>query len=172
MPDSHTVMHNRWVAKLGPRITEPNLWHFNRKSVSAGIWAGVFAAFMPPGLQLFIAIPLTVLVRGNLAVAFGSTWITNPLTYVPVYFACYKLGLWMTGENPDIKLKQFNLEGLASDLMNVGQPLLLGCLVSSVVFSLLAFVTIRLLWRLHITNHIKIRAARRKIKKQQASSSK
>lgn len=166
MPDSHAVMSNRWVARLGPRIREPNLWHFNRRSVSVGVFAGVFAAFMPPGLQLFIALPLALFLRGNIAVAFGSTWITNPVTYAPIYFACYKLGLWMMGENPDISSKHFNLETMASDLMHVGQPLLLGCLVSAIVFSCLAFVVVRLLWRLHILNHIKVRAARRKAKKQ------
>lgn len=165
MPDSHTVMHNRWVAKLGPRIREPNLWHFNRRSVSAGMFAGVFSAFMPPGLQLLVAIPLSVVLRGNLAVAFGSTWITNPFTYVPVYFACYKLGLWLTGENPDINLTEFNLETLAADLMNVGQPLLVGCLVSAFFFGGLAYLVVRLLWRLHVINHIKERAARRKARK-------
>src|SRR5690606_40712820 len=91
MPDAHAVKSNRWIARLGPRLSDPNLWHFNRRSVSAGMFAGIFAAFMPPGLQLFIAIPLGVALRGNLAVAFGATWITNPFTYVPVYFACYKL---------------------------------------------------------------------------------
>ena len=163
-------MHNRWVAKLGPRIKEPNLWHFNRRSVSAGMFAGIFSAFMPPGLQIIVAIPLTFLVRGNLAVAFGATWITNPLTYLPVFFACYKLGLLLTGENPDINLTQFNLETLANDLMNVGQPLLVGCIVSAFFFGGLSFAAVRLIWRLHVINHIKVRAARRKAKKQASGS--
>jgi len=171
MPDSHSVMNNRWVAKLGPRIREPNLWHFNRRSVSAGVFAGVFAAFMPPGLQVFVALPLALILRGNVAVAFGSTWITNPVTYAPVYFACYKLGLWLLGQDADISPKHFNLETMANDLMNVGQPLLLGCIISSFVFGTLAFVVVRLLWRLHIINHIKARAARRKALKQEKQSS-
>lgn len=165
MPDSEVVRQNRWVAKLGPRLTDSNLWHLNRRSVSAGVFAGIFSAFMPPGLQLVLAIPMAVLLRGNLAVAFGSTWVTNPFTYVPVYFACYKLGLWLLGENPDIDLTQFNLDTLANDLMNVGQPLFVGCLVSAFFFGGLAYMVVRLLWRLHVINHIKERAARRKARK-------
>lgn len=166
MPDSHAVMHNRWVAKLGPRIKEPNLWHFNRRSVSAGLFAGVFSAFMPPGMQLLMAIPLAVVLRGNLAVAFGSTWITNPFTYVPVYFFCYKLGLWLTGRDADIRPRQFHLESLAGDLFNVGWPLLVGCTLSALVFGGLSYLIVRVLWRLHVINHIKVRAARHKARKE------
>ena len=165
MPNSQEVMHNRWVTRLGPWLREPNLWHLNRRSVSAGMFCGIFSAFMPPGLQLMLAIPLAVLLRGNLAVAFGATWVTNPFTYLPVYFACYRLGLWLLGENPDIDLTQFNLDTLANDLMNVGQPLFVGCTVSAFFFGGLSYVVVRLLWRLHIINHIKERAARRKARK-------
>lgn len=162
MPDAHVVQTNPLVAKLGPRITDPNLWHFNRRSVSAGMFAGIFAAFMPPGLQIMLAIPLSVLVRGNLAVAFGATWITNPFTYIPVYFACYRLGLWLMGRNADIDTSHFNLQSLSNDLWHVGQPLLVGCLVSSFLFGGLAFGGVRLLWRLHVINHLKARARRKR----------
>lgn len=161
MPDVHVVQNNPMVAKLGPRITDPNLWHFNRRSVSAGMFAGVFSAFLPPGLQLLLAIPFAVIIRGNLAVAFGATWITNPFTYLPVYFACYRLGLFLMGRNADIDTSQFHLNTLANDLWNVGQPLLLGCLVCSVVFGGLSFGLVRLLWRLHVVNHLRARARRK-----------
>lgn len=162
MPDSQTVRSNKLVAKLGPRITNPNLWHFNRRSVSAGVFAGIFSAFMPPGLQLVLAIPLSVLVRGNLAVAFGSTWVTNPFTYAPVYFACYKLGLWLMGESTNVSDTEFNLDHLAANLWDVGQPLLVGCSVSAVFFSVLSYAVVRLLWRLSIVNQMKLRANRKK----------
>lgn len=161
MPDAETVRGNRWVARLGPRLTDANLWHFNRRSVSAGMFAGIFSAFLPPGLQLMLAIPLAVLIRGNVAVAFGATWVTNPFTYLPVYFACYRLGLWLMGEESDISDADFNLDHLANHLWDVGQPLLIGCSVSAVFFGVLSYLGVRLLWRLHIVSHMKKRRAQR-----------
>jgi uncharacterized protein (DUF2062 family) len=163
-PDAQSVRSNRLVAKLGPRLTDPNLWHLNRRSVSAGVFAGIFSAFMPPGLQLMLAIPLAMAIRGNLAVAFASTWVTNPFTYLPVYFACYRLGLWLMGENADISDAEFNLDHLAANLWDVGQPLLLGCSVSAVFFGVLCYGLVRLLWRLSVISHIRQRALRRKKK--------
>lgn len=160
-PDAQSVRSNRLVAKLAPRLTHPNLWDFNRRSVSAGVFAGIFSAFMPPGLQLMLAIPLAMLIRGNLAVAFASTWVTNPFTYLPVYFACYRLGLWLMGKNVDISDADFNLDHLAANLWDVGQPLLIGCSVSAVFFGLLSYGLVRLLWRLSIISQIRQRARRR-----------
>lgn len=160
-------MKNPLVTKLGPRLREPNLWHLNRRSVSAGTFCGIFSAFMPPGLQLMLAIPMAVWLRGNLPVAFATTWVTNPFTYLPVYFACYRLGLWLLGENPDINLTQFNLDTLANDLMNVGKPLLVGCSVSAILFGTLSYLVVRLLWRLHIVRNFKERAARRQARNAQ-----
>ena len=165
LPDPQEILHNPLVSRFKHLLTDPNLWHLNRRSVSWGIFCGIFAAFMPPGLQLILAIPMAVVLRGNLAVAFAATWVTNPFTYLPIYFTCYRLGLWILGGNPDINLSQFNLETLANDLMNIGKPLLVGCSVSAVVFSILSLLIVRLLWRLHIIRHIKERAARRKARK-------
>ena len=163
-PDAQSVRSNKLVAKLGPRLTDPNLWHFNRHSVSAGVFAGIFSAFMPPGLQLMLAIPLAMLIRGNLAVAFAATWVTNPFTYLPVYFACYRLGLWLLGENTNISDAQFNLDHLAANLWDVGKPLLIGCSVSAVFFGVFCYGLVRLLWRLNVINQIRQRTARRKKK--------
>jgi uncharacterized protein len=35
------------------------------------------------------------LLRANLPVAVGSTLVTNPVTFGPVYFGAYKLGHWV-----------------------------------------------------------------------------
>ncbi|HAG96210.1 MAG TPA: DUF2062 domain-containing protein, partial [Gammaproteobacteria bacterium] len=56
IPAPHTIIENRWISKLGPRIKDPNLWHLNRRSVSAGIFAGVLCAFIPLPIQIFVAI--------------------------------------------------------------------------------------------------------------------
>ena len=183
MPAPHTILNNRWIAQFGPRIREPNLWHLNRRSVSAGIAMGVLAAFIPLPVQIFVAISLCFVVRGNLALAVAATWISNPFTYLPIFFFCYELGTAIVGvpldhEGVPIKigvalvLEDFEafLALLNSLRFKAVAPLLLGCLLVGILASGASYVLIRILWRLHIKKAWKHRRERRLTKSQHASS--
>lgn len=163
MPAPHTITENRWLAKLGPRIKEPNLWHLNRRSVSAGIAMGLLCAFIPAPIQIPLVVFLCFMVRGNLPLAIGSTWISNPLTYIPLYYFCYEVGAWILGVptdsdgNPidiDIQGNVDDFERLADQFVSIGWDaigtLLFGCFVMGVLCSSASYIGIRLLWRLHI----------------------
>ena len=163
IPAPHTITENRWLQKLGPRIKDPNLWHLNRRSVSAGIFAGVLCAFIPLPLQIFVAIFLCFIIHGNLPISVASTWVSNPFTYIPLYYFCYEVGALIIGVpmdlagNPirvnfDLILSDF--DGFMKQLAELGWkaigPLFLGCFIVGIISSTLSFVAIRLLWRLHI----------------------
>lgn len=163
IPAPHTIIENRWISKLGPRIKDPNLWHLNRRSVSAGIFAGVLCAFIPLPIQIFVAIFLCFIIHGNLPISVASTWVSNPFTYIPLYYFCYEVGVWILGVpmdasghpisvNFEIILSDF--DGFLKQLAELGWkaigPLFLGCGIVGLVCAVLSFVAIRLLWRLHI----------------------
>ena len=113
------------------------------------------------------------MIRGNLPLAVGSTWISNPLTYIPIYYFCYEVGVWMLGApsdsrgNPiDVQI-QGNVDDfqrLAQQLLEVGWDaigtLLFGCLVMGIICSTSSYVFIRTLWRLHIYRAITRRRER------------
>ena len=63
-----------------------------------GIFSGCFPFF---GLQTLIGVFLAKIFKGNSILAAVGTWISNPFTYVPLYFFNYKLGslLLNKGEN-------------------------------------------------------------------------
>ena len=54
-----------------------------------GIFSGCFPFF---GLQTLMGVFLAKILKGNGILAAVGTWISNPLTYVPLYFFNYKLG--------------------------------------------------------------------------------
>ena len=59
-------------------------------SVARGMALGViFGSLMPPGLQLVTGIPVTFLLGGNPFAMIAGTFISNPVTYIPLYtFNC------------------------------------------------------------------------------------
>ena len=161
-------MENKWLRVLAPLVNDPNLLHFNRRSVSAGMCVGVFAAFIPLPVQMFVAVVLALLVRGNIAVAAASTWISNPLTYGPLYYVCYLIGGFFLGEplGADGQPLAFELSSILENIWTIGKPLLLGCTVVGIVLGALSYASVRYVWRLHILNHWKARRAGRKTPKE------
>lgn len=71
------------------------------ESVARGLGAGVFAGMLPLfGGQMIIAVGLAFLLRGNKPLAALATWVSNPFTYVPLFWFNFQVGWWLVGRPP------------------------------------------------------------------------
>lgn len=52
------------------------------------------------GLQILLGVALASLVRGNHLLAAAGTWISNPFTYLPLYWFNYQVGCRLLGPGP------------------------------------------------------------------------
>jgi uncharacterized protein (DUF2062 family) len=168
MPDHEKIRNNKQLNKVfGTLLHDPNLLHLNRRSVSMAFFVGLFMAFVPLPIQMVLAAAIAILIRCNLPIAVGLVWITNPITMPPIFYFSYKVGTWVLG-TPERKFTfDLSWEWLGTKLVAIWEPFLLGCAISGLFFGLLGYVTIRLLWRLHIIKHIKERKKKRTLKKEQ-----
>ncbi len=65
---------------------------------SRGLAAGVFSGCLPLfGLQTLVGIALAKIVNGNIFLAALGTWISNPFTYLPIYWFNYQVGSFLLG---------------------------------------------------------------------------
>ena len=65
-------------------------------SVAIGVASGVAASFLPfIGLHFFIAALLALLLRGNVLASAIGTLFGNPWTFLFIWVADYRLGLWL-----------------------------------------------------------------------------
>ena len=62
---------------------------FNAKGLAVGVFSGCFPFF---GFQTLIGVFFAKLAKGNIVLAAIGTWISNPLTYIPLYYFNYKVG--------------------------------------------------------------------------------
>lgn len=62
------------------------------RGLGVGVFAGSFPFF---GFQTLLGISLAIPFRGNALMAAAGTWVSNPLTYVPIYVFNFKLGCWL-----------------------------------------------------------------------------
>ena len=162
LPHPHKITKNRWIKKLGPRLQEPDLWHINRKSLSGAAAIGIFCAFVPVPFQMLLAAIGAIIFRCNILMAVPCVWISNPVTMPPMFFFCYWVGTLILG----VKMRRLNFElsfdWLMTGLLDIWQPFLLGCFVVGTVSALLAFGSVRLVYRYYIWVHMKKRRNRRR----------
>ena len=72
---------------------------FNAKGAAIGVFCGCFPFF---GFQTILGLFFARVAKGNLFLAAIGTWISNPFTYLPLYFFNYKVGSFLIKDSPDI----------------------------------------------------------------------
>ena len=92
MPTREGLASNRWLAPIAHRFLSPELWRFTRRSVPRGVALGLFAGFIVPLGQIFLAAFLALPTRANVPVAALVTFVTNPFTFPFWALAANRLG--------------------------------------------------------------------------------
>lgn len=153
LPDRERLLGNRWLRWLGPLLQHPRLWHWSRRGVSMGVAIGIFFGLLVPLAQIPISAVAAVVLRANLPAAVTSTLVTNPVTFAPIYYAAYKLGAWVTGENiaeitPEARLTQAPATetGFWERIANLGLPLIIGLAITATFAGLISYALISLGW--------------------------
>lgn len=69
------------------------LWSLKPENMRPAFYAGSILSLLPVmGMQLPIALLLSLLLRANFMVLGGLQFITNPFTAAPIYYATHQLG--------------------------------------------------------------------------------
>jgi uncharacterized protein len=171
LPDPQTLREHRALRWMGPVLHDRRLWHANRRGVALGLALGVFFGLLVPVAQIFFAAGAALLLRANIPAAVGSTLITNPITFAPMYYAAYHLGAWMLG-SANVAMTEVDLDNVAAEtatglalwvdrLYTVGPPLALGLLTLAASLSVLIYFAVHWTWRLRIVRAWQRRKARR-----------
>jgi uncharacterized protein (DUF2062 family) len=159
MPDHNKIRTHKSLRIFGTLLHDPNLWHLNRRSVSAGIAIGLFVAFLPLPLHMLIAAALAIPLRANLPLAVAAVWINNPFTMVPLYYLGYHLGAVLMGSSAVPHTADLNpgIDWLFTEGWDILEPMLLGGLIVGLICALLGYVGVRLLWRWHVVHRLRAR---------------
>tara|TARA_Y100001968_G_scaffold51762_1_gene42731 strand:+ start:42470 stop:42934 length:465 start_codon:yes stop_codon:yes gene_type:complete len=108
--------------------------------ISRGIAVGVFSGCFPFfGLQTILGIMLASLFRGNRLLAVSATWISNPFTYLPLYWFNFKLGLYILGGDKNShELSHFSRQELWDQSLFFSIRMLLGSCIVGIFFGLIS----------------------------------
>jgi uncharacterized protein len=119
------------------------------KGLAVGAFTGCFPFF---GMQSLLALLFAAVFRGSKVAALVATWISNPLTSVPLYIFNYKIGKLLLGTKDTI-LPPLTLESFTA-FKELGSTFAITLLTGSfVVGMIMAIITyfygLAILERLH-----------------------
>ena len=111
---------------------------FVARGMAVGVFAGCFPFF---GLQSIVGIILATLIKGSKLSAIAGTWISNPLTYLPIFWLNFQVGQWLLGVQTS-----FNPHSTVSleSLLELGPTLIItllcGCFVVGAIAGITSYV--------------------------------
>ena len=106
------------------------------RGLAAGVFCGCYPFF---GLQIVFSVGVASLVRGNHLLAAAGTLVSNPLTYVPLYWFNYLVGCQLLGPNSQsTSLAELNRSSLWAQGWEFSQRILLGSTVVGMVLALVS----------------------------------
>ncbi|MEC4989100.1 MAG: DUF2062 domain-containing protein [Oscillatoria sp. PMC 1068.18] len=145
-----------------------------KQKIARGLAVGVFAGFFPLfGMQTIVGVLLATLFRGNKLAAAAATWISNPLTYVPIYAFNFQLGaLLLRVDKSLIDIDQISVAS-TDQLLELGSALILTLLVGCSVSGLVAaigtyFLSLWLYARLRDNHHYRLNRRKQKARNYQS----
>ena len=89
------------------RLARSEILDFERGHLARGLAIGMFWAFLPIPFQMFPAALFCFFARGNLPLALVAVWISNPLTYAPIFYFEYQFGAFLLSESLPANGAQF-----------------------------------------------------------------
>ena len=148
IPTRHTLAAHPWLKPVAHRVLEPQLWHLQHESVARGAAIGIFWAFAIPFAQIVAAVAHSIWWRANIPVAASLTLITNPFTVGFWLWLAYRVGSLVLDAPPP--LARSSGDSLIGWLASFGGPALLGMAIFALAGAALAYVSVKLAWRLRI----------------------
>jgi len=153
---------NKKINKIIEKYKIPRVYlSINRKSISRGIFLGLFIAFIPMPMQMLAVIMFTPFFKFNVPIAISLVWITNPFTMPFVYYIEYKTGVFLLNRK-SLENIELTLNWFSNNWDNIVIPLYVGTIPYSVFISIFFYYLINILWISSVKREINFRLKRDK----------
>jgi uncharacterized protein (DUF2062 family) len=161
-PTREKMVRSRWLAPVAHHFHDDRLWQMDRGSIARGVAIGLFFGLLLPLAQFLFAVAFAIWLRGHVAVAAAATFVTNPLTFAPLYWLAHRIGSALLGQSrtqaeAGAAMVEAQAHATAASegwfnatweaVVYAGAPLVVGLAVMAVIGALIGFSVVWLLWR-------------------------
>lgn len=117
----------------------------NRKSISRGVFVGLFWAFVPMPMQMLAVLAITPFIKFNVPIAITMVWLSNPITMPFMYYIEYQTGNFLLG-NTSLNNIELTLDWFSANWDKIITPLYVGTIPYSIGLSSIIYFIINKLW--------------------------
>ncbi len=123
----------------------PEYLSINRKSISRGIFIGLFWGFIPMPMQMLAVLSITPFIKFNVPIAISMVWLSNPITMPFMYYMEYQTGNFLLG-NESLEDIELTLDWFSNNWDKIITPLYIGTIPYSLGVSTVIYFIINKLW--------------------------
>ena len=127
-----------------------------RKTITRGLLVGLFWGFIPMPMQMGGVILTTPLFKFNVPIGLATVWLSNPITYPPLWYLEYLTGNLMLGRE-GISNIELTMEWFQNHWDDIVVPLYVGTAFYSTVVSYLIYLLVNWLWKRSVHKERKIK---------------
>ncbi|BCD89910.1 hypothetical protein fh0823_00490 [Francisella halioticida] len=121
------------------------LRHLSYGSAARALMIGLFWMMISMPFQMLPTVIMCVYLRANIPIAIICVWISNPITWLPIYFANYIFGSFLLGLNINIVNWQAYANYVMQNIEQFWRPLYLGSIVGGLILGSVAFLLVYLI---------------------------
>ena len=141
-------------------LAHPTYFATSRRSVCGGLWIGLFFGLLPIPGQTALAIVVALLARVNVPVAAITVWISNPLTFVPIFYFAYRIGTILLDMPTEPMPVEFTMDWLSAELAMRAKPLFYGSFIIAVSVASTAYLALTAIWHISTLHRYRSRHTR------------
>ena len=113
-------------------------------AIARGVSIGLFFGLTPTvGFQTLMVLPCCLLFRANFPLAFAATWISNPITMGPLYYAWNRVGHWFLGPRAQTDVS----DSMLSYILDESVQVILGSLFFAIPACIISYWALIILFR-------------------------
>jgi len=139
---------------LNQHLHDPQLWKWNKRTISKAFAIGLFCAFIPLPMHTLLAAIIAVALSANILLSIFLVWVNNPITMVPIYYFEYKLGSSLIGIEMDPSFN-FSISYLIDNLATATVAIWVGGLIISTLIGILGYASIISIYKYRALRRVK-----------------
>ncbi|MFC4892503.1 DUF2062 domain-containing protein [Pseudofrancisella aestuarii] len=137
-----TVANTRGLSFIQARLLNKKFWSFSYGSIARALMIGMFWMMIPMPFQMIPAVVMSVYFRANIPITLICVWLSNPVTWLPIYFTNYLFGCYML----NIKINVIDWQSYAAYMIDhiydFWKPLYLGSIVGGMILGGICFTLV------------------------------
>ena len=141
-------------------LAHPVYFSATRRSVGGGLWIGLFVGLLPIPGQTVVAVLGALWLRVNVPVAAITIWVSNPITFVPIFYLAYRIGAVLLDMPTEPAPAEATVAWLTQEVALRWRPLALGSLIMALSVSSIAYLVVSAIWHISTISRYRRRHTR------------